>query len=150
MNSTLFFQRLPAALKPHLPDELQKFRSSIRSWLAQFYYADPALHYEVWNLGETRGLLEIGLHFESKDRATNERYLAGFERHMFEIKAELGEGWEAEPWDKGWTKVYTTIERESFSEDYLERVAEQLGGAIVVLQPMMEEIGEKGKKVRKR
>lgn len=140
MNSTAFFRELPAATRPHLPPELRKFRAAARSWLAQLYYADPHLHYEVWNLGERRGKLEIGLHFESRDKATNERYLAGFQRHMFEVKAQLGENWEAEPWDKGWTKVYTTIEREAFTEDYLERVARQLAGAMVVLQPIFEDV----------
>ena len=140
MNSGLFFQRLPAVVKLHLSPDLQKFRAAARSWLAQLYYADPLLHYEVWNLGETRGRLELGLHFESKDRAVNARYLSGFERYIFEIKTELGESWEAEPWDKGWTKVYTTLLRESFSEDYLEQVAAQLARAMTVLQPMFEEI----------
>ncbi|MBI3763751.1 MAG: hypothetical protein HY260_18050 [Chloroflexi bacterium] len=140
MNSTSFFRELPAATRPHLSTELRKFRSETRSWLAQLYYTDARLHYEVWNLGEHRGKMEIGLHFESRDRTTNDRYLAGFQRHMIEVKAKLGEDWEAEPWEKGWTKVYATIEREAFTEDYLERVARQLAGAMAVLQPIFEDV----------
>ena len=140
VNSSVFFQSLPAATRAQLPPELRKFRTAARSCLVQLYYADPRLHYEVWNLGQERGLMEIGLHFESHDRATNDRCLAGFQRHMFEVKAALGADWEAEPWDKGWTKVYTTIERESFTGEYLDRVAQQLAGAMQVLQPMFEDI----------
>jgi hypothetical protein len=131
---------LPAAVRPHLPAEFRKFRTQGRAWLAQLYYRDPYLHYEAWNLGRQRGLLELGLHFESRDRATNLRYLQGFQRHMFEVKAALGRDWEAEPWDKGWAKVYTVLDLDGFSADYLEQVARRLARAIIVLQPIFEEI----------
>lgn len=140
MNSSAFFQRLPAETRSQLSPELRKFRSATRSWLAQLFYADPSLHYEAWNLGRQRGLLEVGLHFESRDRATNSRYLAGFQKRMFEVKAALGPDWEAEPWDKGWTKVYTTLQLEGFTEDYLEQVAGRLAEAMTALQPIFDEI----------
>jgi hypothetical protein len=140
MNSSQFMQALPGAARPHLPPELRKFRTQGRSWLMQLYYRDPYLHYEAWNLGRQRGLLELGLHFESRDRATNRRYLYGFQRSMFEVKSALGMDWEAEPWDKGWSKVYTVLELPGFSQDYLDRVARDLAQAITVLQPIFEEI----------
>jgi hypothetical protein len=43
--------------------------------------------YEVWNLSQQRGKLELGLHFESRDRAVNARLLQGFSRWMVEVKA---------------------------------------------------------------
>jgi hypothetical protein len=139
MTSSQFMQSLPGAVRRHLPAPRQRFRTSIRSWLCQLYYRDPRLHYEVWNFGQRRGLLEVGLHFESRDRATNQRYLARYQRCMFEVKAALGREWEAEPWDKGWTKVYTTLPLEDFADDYLERVASVLAQAILVLQPIFED-----------
>jgi hypothetical protein len=57
-----------------------------------------------------------------------------------EIKAELGDGFEAEMWDRGWTKVYETIPLETFSEAYLDRVAGRLAQVIVVLQPILEHL----------
>jgi len=51
--------------------------------------------------------------------------------HLFEIKAELGSSFEAEPWDKGWTKVYETIPLEPFSAEYLERVAARTAQVMV-------------------
>ena len=131
---------LPAATRTRLPKQRQNFKTVVRSWLVQLSYTDPLLHYEVVTLGERRGVLEIGLHFESRTAALNAQLLDGFMRHLFEIKAELGENFEAEMWDKGWTKVYETIPLEVFNEAYVDRVAARLAQVIVVLQPILEEI----------
>ena len=140
MKSSEFMRALPAATRAKLPNKLQSFQTNIRSWLAQFYYDDPRLHYEVWNLGPRRGRLEIGLHFESRQPQVNTQLLHGFMRYLFEIKSELGDQVEAEAWDKGWTKVYETIELDSFNEEYLDHVAEQLAKMISVLQPIYEKV----------
>ena len=94
-------------------------------------------------MGERRGVLEIGLHFESRNRVVNERLLRGFFDHMIGIKATLGEQWEAEYWDKGWTKVYETVPYEPFSTDLLDRVAGRLGRAMTVLSPIWDEVGKR-------
>lgn len=133
-------QALPNAVRERLPPPLQKFKSSVRGWLCQLYYANPKLHFEVWNLGERRGLLEIGLHFESRDHAENEMLLRGFDRHMVEIKAALGSQWEAEQWDKGWTKVYETIPYEPFNVVLLNTVSKRLAKAMIVLTPIFDDI----------
>ncbi len=140
LTSSQFMHALPAATREHLPPPLRKFKSVSRGWLCQLYYRDPRLHYEVWNMGERRGLIEIGLHFESRDRAKNLALLAGFSRRMVEIKAALGPQWEAEPWDKGWTKVYETTPYEPFSTEVLEAIARRLAHAMTVLQPIWDEL----------
>jgi hypothetical protein len=127
---------LPDAVRARLAKRLRDFKTAGRSWLVQFYYQDPRLHYEVVTLGPRRGRLEIGLHFESTDRELNARLLDGMLSHLFEIKAELGPSFEAEPWDKGWTKVYETILLEPFNAEYLERVAARMAQVIDVLEPM--------------
>jgi hypothetical protein len=127
---------LPEAIRPRLPKPLRDFQTAGRSWLVQFYYKDPRLHYEIWNLGPRRGRLEIGLHFESRDRELNARLLDGMLAHLFEIKAELGPSFEAEPWDKGWTKVYEAIPLEPFNKEYLERVAARMAQVVGVLEPI--------------
>ena len=131
---------IPPAAQAKLPTELQDFKVARRSWLVQLYYADPLIHYEVATLGVKRGELEIGLHFESRNSATNERLLDGFMQHLFEIKAELGDRVEAEMWDKGWTKIYETLPMETFDAAYVDRVAARLAQIIVVLQPILEEV----------
>ncbi len=140
LTSSQFMAALPGATREHLPAGLRRLRSAHRAWLCQLYYSDPRLHYEVWNFGERRGLLEIGLHFESRDRAVNAALLEGFSRHMVEIKATLGPQWEAEPWDKGWTKVYETIPYEPFTTESLDAIAGRLARAITVLQPIWDSL----------
>ena len=131
---------IPLAARTKLPAKLQDFKVARRSWLVQLYYADPHVHYEVVTLGIKRRQLEIGLHFESRDATANERLLDGFMRHLFEIKAELGEGIEAEMWDRGWTKVYETIPLETFDAAYVDRVAARLAQVMIVMQPILEEV----------
>ena len=131
---------LPEAIRPKLPKRLRDFNMAGRAWLAQFYYDDPRIHYEVWNLGERRGRLEIGLHFEAREADLNARLLDGMLAHLFEIKAELGPSFEAEPWDKGWTKVYETIPLDRFSTEYLERVATRVAQVIGVLEPIRRDV----------
>jgi hypothetical protein len=131
---------IPPATRAKLPKNLQGFKVATRSWLVQIYYTDAQLHYEVVTLGVKRGELELGLHFESRDAALNERLLDGMTRYLIEIKAELGNGFEAEMWDRGWTKVYETIPMETFDEAYVDRVAARLAQVIVVMQPILDEI----------
>ena len=131
---------IPPATQAKLPPRLQNFKVARRSWLVQLYYGDPLLHFEVSTLGVKRRQLEIGLHFESRNAATNARLLDGFMQHLFEIKTELGNGFEAEMWDKGWTKVYETIPMETFDEAYVDRVAGRLAQVITVLHPILEHL----------
>lgn len=140
LTSAQFMRELPAAVRRQLPGPLQKFRTAGRSWLCQLYYSNPKLHYEFWNLGERRGVLEIGLHFESPDRALNERLLHGFMQYMMDIKVTLGRQWEAEYWDKGWTKVYETIPREPFSADLLDTVSRRMAKSMTILTPILDDI----------
>src|SRR4030067_3853055 len=130
----------PDAPAARLPKRWQTFRFQKRSWLVQLYSAQPLLHYEVWNLGDGRNRLEIGLHFESRDRGENEGLLRGFLARLFEIKAELGDSIEAEAWDKGWTKVYELLPRELFTLEYVDRVAARLAQISGVLQPIFEDV----------
>ena len=131
---------IPPATQVKLPAELQAFKVARRSWLVQLYYADPHIHYEVVTLGIKRRELEIGLHFESRNSAVNERLLAGFTRYLLEIKAELGAGFEAEMWDRGWTKVYETIPMETFDAAYVDRVAMRLAQVMIVMQPILKDV----------
>jgi len=133
---------IPPATRAKLPKHLQGFKVATRSWLVQIYYADPLLHYEVVTLGVKRGELELGLHFESRNATLNARLLDGMARYLIEIKAELGNGFEAEMWDRGWTKVYETIPMETFNEAYVDRVATRLAQVITVMQPILEEVSQ--------
>jgi hypothetical protein len=136
-----FMRALPDAVRPRLPVELQGFQWQARSWLVQLYYSDPRLHFEVWWLPDQRAKrLELGLHFESRDAALNERLLQRFLAHLFEVKDALGQGVEAEMWDKGWTKVYEVRPIEGFDRETLDAVAVRMAQVITVLQPILEDV----------
>ena len=140
MRSGEFMRALPEAIRLHVPAEFRGFQWQARNWLVQLYYGDPRLHFEVWWLPEQRGRrLELGLHFESRDAALNQRLLERFLAHLFEIKAELGPEMEAEMWDKGWTKVYEVRRLEGFDRETLEAVAARMAQIITVLQPILED-----------
>jgi hypothetical protein len=141
MKPAEFMRALPDAVRAHLPSELQGFRSQARSWLVQLHYGDPLLHFEVWWLPEQRTKrLELGLHFESRDAALNERLLQRFSAHLFEIKDALGSNVEAEMWDKGWTKVYEVRTIQGFDRETLDAVAARMARIIAVLQPILEDV----------
>ena len=141
LSQTVFLKTLPDALRPLLPDALQGFQTR-HPWqsLLQIHYGEPSLHYEVGRVferpGRPDGGWELGFHCEARDHTLNRFLLDGFRRHLFEIKATLGESVEAEMWDRGWTKVYETVPYEAFNDAYLERIARRLAGAIAVLQPL--------------
>ena len=64
-------------------------------WIISIYDNDRRIHYEVSRVSRQYSL-ELGLHFESKDRALNQFFLQGFQRHLLEIQHEIGAGVEAE------------------------------------------------------
>ncbi|MFQ5406943.1 MAG: hypothetical protein ACE5FI_00785 [Anaerolineales bacterium] len=147
MRNFDFMRALPEEIRTRCPPEWRHFKFATRPWLAQLYFGDARVHYEVWSLGSRlsvhpEGSLELGLHFESRDRALNRCLLAGVVHYLIEIKADLGAEWEAEAWDKGWAKVYKTIPREPFNSRYLEYVARELAAAIGALQPIMMRLAE--------
>ena len=137
MRSSEFMKAIPDAARPHLPANLRDFRWQARSWLVQVHYGQPRLHYEVWSL-RRRNLLELGLHFEHRNRSVNARLLDHFDAQAVAIKAELGEQVEIEPWDKGWAKVYDTLALEPFEPPYLEKEALKLAHMIEYLQPILD------------
>jgi hypothetical protein len=133
-----FVKNVPQVAKKQLPRDLQKFRVFVMPWLSQVYYDDKLLHYEVVKLparyGDNR--LEIGLHFESKNKMLNDRLLLGFDHHLFEIRAALGDDWWAEPWDRNWTKVYTAFTYTVMDDDLLEETSARFAQMICIMQPI--------------
>ncbi len=127
-----FVKRVPQVAREQLPRELRGFHVFLMPWLSQVYYDDKRFHYEIVKLmpryGENR--IELGLHFESKDRAVNVSLLTGFDHYLFEVYAE--------PWDKGWTKIYTAFDYQVMDEDFLELTAKRLADTICVMQPIYQ------------
>jgi hypothetical protein len=131
-----------AAARSLLPGELRDFQERYRGPLAQAYYDDPDQHFEVW-LRRSAGRVELGLHFESRDRASNNRMLERFADELAWIKAELGERTEAEPWDRGWTRVHQTLPLpEPLSSEIQGDLARRLARMIELLEPLRRDAAE--------
>lgn len=145
LSSTAFIHGLPEITRPLLPVALRGFqvRYPFRM-LLQIYYGEPALHYEVGPVPARPGRRddgwELGFHCEARDHHLNRLLLDGFRRHLFEIKATLGEGIEAEMWDRGWTKIYEVFPGEPLTADYQARVGGRLAEIISGLHPFFVEL----------
>lgn len=131
-----FLNTLPDHVIPLLPSQLQgiKIRQPWR-WLIQLHYGEPRLHYEV-SRPRNRQMLELGFHCEARDRQLNRFLLDGFRHHLFEIKDTLGEGVEAEMWDKGWTKIYELYPMAELSQEFQREVGRRLAKFITELHPI--------------
>jgi hypothetical protein len=128
---------LPATVRVHLPAGITLRQGRVWSFGAQLYDDNPRFHYEIARVPKRLGdRLELGLHFESRATNQNRRLLTGFAAHLLQIKAELGDGMEAEPWDRGWTKVYETMPLRPYNSAYQEFVASRMAKIIQVLHPI--------------
>ena len=135
LSHAQFLRSLPDAVIPNLPPNLQsiQFRQPLR-WLVQFHYGEPWLHYEAARALHRDGW-ELGFHCEARDKRLNRYLLDGFRRNLFEIKDALGDGIEAEMWDRGWTKIYEVMPPEPLTSDYQARIGSRMAEIIVVLHP---------------
>ncbi len=140
LSRNKFLQMMPEVVISHLPTSLQGIKSRQRwSWLLQFHYGEPRLHYELSQVTKQRGW-ELGFHCEARDKILNRVLLNGFRRHLFEIKDTLGESMEAEMWDKGWTKIYEVVPHENLSVEYQVRIGRRLAEIISCLHPIYVEL----------
>lgn len=140
LSQNRFLKTLPELVIARLPEPLQGIQ--VRqpfSWLIQFHFGEPWLHYEV-SSARYRSGWELGFHCESKDRDLNRFLLGGFRRHLFEIKDTLGEQVEAEMWDRGWTKIYEVYPEEALTRAYQQAVADRLAEFISCLQPIVAQL----------
>lgn len=137
---TAFLRTLPACVWPHLPPGWPPLQVR-HPWgsLVQFYDRSPAIHYEVGRAWQQAGL-EIGLHFEARNHAHNQRRLLAVQRHLVEIKHLLGPQIEAEPWDHGWTKVYEVYLTPALDAATQDAVGARVAAWITCLQPILRQV----------
>jgi len=106
-----------------------------RGSLIKLYAQDPAIHFELW-LHRSRGRAELGLHFETSDTARNRCLLEYVTDDLLFLKEALGHGLEAEPWDKGWTRLYISYPLERLSSDEQTQLAAAFAAFIETLEPI--------------
>lgn len=143
LKYTQFMKGLPPLLKEHvIGTDFEYFHVGETRWLFQAYYGrDRKIHYEVSRVAVPIGrMLEIGLHFESRDKQLNQFLLDQFSRYILEIREALGNQVVAEMWDRGWTKIYEAYPNEQLTTEVQKFTAERLATFISVIQPLYEHI----------
>lgn len=132
-----FLRGLPEQVWAQLPAEWGRWQVR-QPWagLVQLYDQQPTVHYEVGRASPT-DTLEIGLHFEQRDPDANAALLRHFQRRLVEIKATLGPEVEAEPWDKGWAKVYLLAPAPAWTVEQQHSIGQRLAGFIIGLHPFL-------------
>lgn len=131
------FKLLPvlSSLEKRGPQQAFYYLSRWTTYLLLYnnvHFGETRLHYELSRVAR-REAWEIGFHFESSDKQLNRFLLQGFRRHLFEIKDVLGESFEAEMWDKGWSKIYEVVPAEPYTEAYQAKIGRRLAEVITCL-----------------
>ena len=141
MSYSKFLQTLPDIVLPAIPAGIRnnlQVRQPFRA-IIQFYDSEPRLHYEVGRAWRHPGL-ELGFHFESRDKVLNRTLLEGFQRNLFEVKDSLGDQVEAEMWDRGWSKVYEVLPASQYTSEFHQEVGQRLARLITTLHPIYSDI----------
>jgi hypothetical protein len=130
-----FFTGLRKGVKAALPKELRGFETGHGRWrLTKLHYGHSEFHYEAWH-HTGAGKLEVGLHFEGTPEL-NQQALDFFRPRMVQIKASLPRA-ELEPWDRGWTRLYETLQAPYLDQLVLSSAVERLVSYITALQPLV-------------
>ena len=132
-----FLSGLLEATRRLLPPELT-LQARQQGGLIKFFDADPAIHFELW-LHRARKRVELGLHFETPDPNRNARLLAFVIDELPFLKAALGESLEAEPWDRGWTRLYLTRPLARLGPQEQAELAAAFAEFIGVLEPLRQD-----------
>jgi len=132
-----FFHDVVAHTRAALPAELATFQTYATMNLVKLHYGQPRLHYEVWANARDNHI-EVGLHLEDGPEST-EALIAFFDRHIVEIKHELGPDVELERWTQSWGHLFTLLPYQPLTEDLARDVGARLARMIAVLQPLLDE-----------
>lgn len=137
MTGSHFRAALPQRVRYHLPEEWRGFKHRARFAFVQFWYDDPAFHYEIWPQRKY-SVVEVGLHLEHRDARRNAALHRLLDHHLVEIRHELGDLW-LERWDRGWHKLYLTLPLTDFNDALIEQTSQGLARQIAVLQPLLQD-----------
>jgi len=129
-----FLRGLLEATRARLPTDLRALKAQQQGSLVKLFAEDPEIHFEVW-LHRGRERAELGLHFGTR----NQRLLEYVADELQFLKEVLGNGLEAEPWDKGWTRVYLTRPLTMLDPDERADLARGFAELIEILEPLRRE-----------
>lgn len=104
--------------------------------ILQFYWDNPAAHFEL-QPQPSRGLVEVGLHFEGPAEQ-NEVWAGRVAAHGAEIQSLLGDAWEFEEWTASWRRLHRVYRFEHLTGALGREVAAEWAKAITLLWPFAQ------------
>lgn len=116
-----------------LPESFDRPQRRVMWTILQFYWENPAVHFEL-QPQPSRGLIEVGLHFEGKAEQ-NEAWAARVAAHSSELQSVLGPEWELEEWTASWRRLHRTYRFEQLTGQLGRDVAAEWARAILLLWP---------------
>lgn len=141
LNTKDFLSKVLELVRGRLPAELQTLQSQHVGWQIKLWADEPLIHFELWP-HRARGRVELGLHFETRNAARNSCLLSYVADELLFLKEALGQGLEAEPWDKGWTRLYITHPLDRFGPDEVARISGAFALFVETLEPIRREAVE--------
>ena len=141
LSTADFLRAVLETTRARLPGELQSLQARQQGSLIKLFGDEPEIHFELW-LHYGRGRAELALHFETHDPDRNRRLLEYVADELPFLKEAIGPGIEAEPWDKGWTRVYLTRPVERLGAAECEQLAVTFAEFVAILDPIRREAVE--------
>ena len=138
LSATDFLRGVLEAVRQRLPAEFRDLDARHQGALIKLFGDEPAIHYEMW-LHRSRGRVELGLHFETRNPDRNRALLEFVADDLLFLKETLGQGLEAEPWDKGWTRLYISYPLARLDVAEQERLTAAFATFIETLEPIRRE-----------
>lgn len=141
LNTRDFLAQVFDRVQTRLPPELQTLHVENLGWQMKLWADEPLIHFELWP-HRSRDRVELGLHFETRNAARNACLLDYVEGELLFLKEALGQGLEAEPWDKGWTRLYITYPLERLGPDGVALISDAFATFVEALEPIRREAVE--------
>jgi hypothetical protein len=138
LSKAEFLRGVLEGVRARLGAELQGLSARQQWSLIKLFDEEPSIHFELW-LHANRSTAELGLHFETRNAERNQQLLEFVADDLPFLKEVIGQGLEAEPWDKGWTRLYISQRLDRLNRDEQDRLAAAFARFIETLDPIRRE-----------
>ena len=114
--------------------------------ILQLHYGAPEIHFEL-QPQVSRGIVELGLHFEGPVEANEAAALLLAER-IGDVLPPLGEGWELEEWTASWRRLHRPFPFERLDGTLAREVADAFARLLLTLAPLVPDLVRAAKGAR--
>jgi hypothetical protein len=138
LGASGFLRGVLDGVRGQLSPEVRGLEGRQQGPLIKLFGEDSAVHYELW-LHRGRERVELGLHFETRNAERNRRLLEYVADDLLFLKQVLGQGLEAEPWEKGWTRLYLSYPLKRLDRAEQARLVTAFAEFVETLEPIRRE-----------